>query len=393
MGAIASYINDYRTTKTIDAIIEETHANLRTRSPILNEIAPTKEYKSRDFLAYITNMVIPEAKIIGFGQEIPVARSGQFARIRADMVKMAISYAYDEETQWKMLEAMKLANLMGTSIEDQIDTAYVGQIVREGSNNDLARQIFGNVSNLVKSIMDKFDALTWEAIQTGGISYSTFGSNIPLSINFLNNASFDTSLHFPAALVATGSPTKKTNRWSDHENADGFQNLIDLHDQYIETNGFSADKIVMSRTLYNNLRQQQTTKDAARSIASVAIGTVSPDMINNVLESHGLPPIQLIDDKWQREDPDTQEKIDTRFIQDNRVTFVKNKMAIRAIGQTLESAVHPVEDGGTVINPKTGIFVETYEEKKSTILDVTRAIMVGLPVVPNAKLLMSQVVN
>ncbi|HEY9700872.1 MAG TPA: hypothetical protein V6C58_00400, partial [Allocoleopsis sp.] len=92
-------------------------------------------------------------------------------------------------------------------------------------------------------------------------------------------------------------------------------------------------------------------------------------------------------------DPLTQDKIDTRFVQDNRVTFIKKKMGIRAIGQTLESAVTTVEDGGTVINPKTGIFVETYEEKKSTILDVTRAIMVGLPVVVNSKLLMSQVVN
>lgn len=393
MGAIASYINDYRTVKQINAIVEETHANLRTRSELLNEAAPVKEYKSRDFLAYITNMLIPEAKIIGFGQEIPTARTGQFARIRADMVKMAIAYAYDEEMQWKMLEAMELANLKGTTIEDQIDTAYVGKIVREGSNNDLARQIFGNTANLVKSIMDKFDALTWEALQTGKINYSTFGTNIPITIDFLTNASYNTALHFPSALVATGNPAKKTNKWSDHENADGLQNLVDLHDQYIETNGFSADYIVMSRTLYNHLRQQATTKDAARSIASVAIGTVSPDMINNVLDAHGLPPIKPVDDKWQREDPLTQDKIDTRFVQDNRVTFIKKKMAIRAIGQTLESAVTTVEDGGTVINPKTGIFVETYEEKKSTILDVTRAIMVGLPVVVNSKLLMSQVVN
>lgn len=392
MGIISTYINDYRTTKTIDAIVEETNAFLRTRSECLNMVAPTKEYRSRDFLGIITDRLVPAAKIIAFGQEIPTVKQGRFRRFRADMFKIALSLAYDEELQWKMLEAMELANLKGVTVEDQMDS-YTGKIVREGSNMDLAKQIFGNVKSLVQGIMDKMDALTWEALQTGKISYQSVSSNIPIELDFLQGASYNTALHFPAALVNTGNPIKETNIWSDSENADGLQNLYNLHDQYIETNGFSADKIVMSRRLYNHLLQQQTTKEAARSITATAVGSVTPAMLNSSLEARGIPPIELVDDLYHTEDPQTMDLIPTKFVEIDRVTFLKKDMCIRAIGQTLESSTNTIEDGSMVPTPKTGIYVHTFEKMKSPILDVTEAIMIGVPIIMNSKLLMSQVVN
>lgn len=392
MAFIADYINDYRTVKKIDAIVEETNANLRTRSECLNMIAPVKEYRSRDFRGIITDRLVPAAKLIAFGQEIPTVRQGRFRQFTADMFKLALSLAFDEETQWKMLDAMKLANLQGVTVEDQID-AYTGQIVREGSDMDLALRLFGDVKSLVRGIMDKFDALAWEAIQTGQINYTSLNSNVTINLNFLQQAPYNTALHFPADLVATGNPIKKLNIWSDHENADGIANIYDLHDQYIDTNGFEADKVVLSRKAYSNLLQQQTTKDAARSTFTTAIGTISPSMLNEVLSSRGLPPLEIIDDLYHIEDPLTADLKPVKFVQQNRITFVKKDMCIRAIGQTLESSTNTIEDGSVVPNPKTGIYVRTFEKTKDPILDVTQAVMTGIPIIMNSKLLASQVID
>lgn len=390
MSLIAEYLNNHRTVKTVDFIVEDTLAFLKTRSEVLGKIAPIEEKQSKDLRGIITNQLVTPGKLIGYGQEIPTAKSGNFREVRASMFKMGLQHIYPEELQWRMLDAMKLANLQGVPVENVVDSIS-GKVSRRGSDNDLAVRLFGDVANLVRGIMDQFDAWTWEAIQTGKVQFTSY-SNETLNLDYTQGASVDMSLHFPADLVATGDPIKKNNMWSDHENANGLQNLYDLHEVWIDDNGSPADMIILGRRAYNNLQQQQTTKDAARSTFSSSVGTVSPQMLNETMIARGLPPIKIIDDQYQSEDADGN-LVNTKFIQPNRATFVKKNMASRYIGATIESVQEVVGGGASIPQVKTGIFVETKTLNKDTNLDATKAVMTGLPLIHNPKHLASQVID
>lgn len=390
MSLIAEYLNNHRTVKTVDFIVEDTLAFLKTRSEVLGKIAPIEEKQSKDLRGIITNQLVTPGKLIGYGQEIPTAKSGNFREVRASMFKMGLQHIYPEELQWRMLDAMKLANLQGVPVENVVDSIS-GKVSRRGSDNDLAIRLFGDVANLVRGIMDQFDAWTWEAIQTGKVQFTSY-SNETLNLDYTQGASVDMSLHFPADLVATGDPIKKNNMWSDHENANGLQNLYDLHEVWIDDNGSPADMIILGRRAYNNLQQQQTTKDAARSTFSSSVGTVSPQMLNETMIARGLPPIKIIDDQYQSEDA-YGNLVNTKFIQPNRATFVKKNMASRYIGATIESVQEVVGGGASIPQVKTGIFVETKTLNKDTNLDATKAVMTGLPLIHNPKHLASQVID
>jgi hypothetical protein len=390
MAYITDFTNEYKTAKVIDAIVDETLTNLLTRSEVLNKIAPVREYEDWNFLGLLTNNVRPVASVVGIGQEFPTTSSGSFEKVTAEMCKIALSIHYDEEKQVKMREAMHLAYLNNTQIQHEYDD-YTGTIVQRGVRNDLAKLIFGCIAALVQGVMDRLDSMTWEMLQTGALTIVDNRTLINKTIDFKKaGASYN---HFPAALTATGNPTKKLNKWTDYANADGLANLYDGLDTYVDTNGFPPDGIIMGRKAYNDLLQQATTKDAARSLAGYAsIGTVSPGMLNNVLEARGLPNIYLVDDRYQIEQED-KTIVNARFVADNRFLFFKNDMSQRAVAPTLESDRKTVEDGGHEFNVTPGLYVETYEKSKQPILDVSFAVIRGLPLTLNPKLFYSQIIK
>ena len=380
MAFIAGYLNEHLNAKQVDLIVDETLAYLRTRSTVLTDACPVREYDTRDFLGLLVNELNPIASIVAYGQELPTVQFGTFQKITAEMCKIGISRIYDEEMQWKMYDAMKLANLQGITIQDQL---LPDGTKAAGANNDLAMFLFGSIQKLVRSVMDRYDTLSWQALQTGEIDVTDSRTNIPVTIDYKDPGA--TYVHFPPDLITSVSPTETLNVWDSYTNSAGIQNMYDGVDTYIDTNGYPPDYIVMSRKLRNDLMLQDNTKDAATSVRGTSVGTVSIDMLNMIMEARTLPKIVIVDDRYQTED-EAKNIVNARFLDDRVFVFIKKDMGTRAIGPTLESSPVTIGDSSNLPQPKTGIYVATYEKQKQPPLDVTMAVMTGLPIFLNPKL-------
>lgn len=376
MAYIASWLNEQLQVKEADLVIEDTLANLKQRSGLLDKYVPLKNYSSRNFLMYVVQKVRTVASVIAYGAEPPTTRVGRFSKIDAKMFKSGISVYYDEEQQWEMKEALEKANWKGVQVQDQMMPD--GRVLK-GSNNDLAEMILGcggTIADVTRMIVDLLDSLTWQALQFGEINYTDTRTNAaPLILNYKDSsASYN---HFPSAL--SGS-----DLWNNYSTANGIANLEQDIETFIDTNGFAPKRIVMSRKLRRHLLNQESTKQALASISNSsaqvivnAVGTVSPEMLDNILQMRDLPPISIFDEQYEMEN-DNKEIIKTRFLNTDRYIFLNDQMGERAMGPTLEG------DG------QEGAYVVTREVKKFPPVDATQGVATLLPVFGNPKLMFSR---
>lgn len=369
MAYIASWLNDHLQAKQADLVVEDTLTNLKKRSGLLDAYIPMQTYSSRKFLAYVMKEINTIASVIAWGAEVPTTAQGGMRKITAEMLKTGLSYVYDEQDQWDMKEALELANARQVMVQDM--RTPDGTVIR-GTNNDLAKYLFGSLERLVRAQVDLLDSMTWQVLQTGQLSRTD--QRTQTSISFDYRDPYDTSYnHFPTALAGG-------NTWDQYSTANGIQDLYSAVSTYVDTNGFKPDAVVMSWKLHNDLMQQTSTKNAASSLTVTQVGQVSPDMLNVLLQNRGLPPIVLFDEMYEVED--SQKNVTkARFLNTNRFTFLTKEMGQRAMGTTLEG------DGAE------GVFVNTREVSKFPPVDASTAVSTQLPVFTNPKLLYSQAVK
>jgi hypothetical protein len=370
MGKIAEWLNEARQQKMADVVVNDTLDDLKRRDlTVLDPYVPFKTYSSRDFTAYITEQINVLASVTAIGQEPPVTNQGTFRKITAEMTKTSLAHIWDEEFQWRMKQAMEEAAYKRIQVNMSRDSN--GKPI-SGTNDDLAKFIFGTVERIARSNVELLNQMTWQVLQYGKLDRTDPRTGIRLELNYVNP--YDTSYnHFPAALTSTA-------RWSELTTANGIQDLYDAVDDYLDTNGFAPDCIYMSRKLKNLLMQQTSTKNAASSLTVTQVGTVSPNMLDALTDARDIPRIKTYDEKYRNEFAN-QTIANSRFLNDNRFVFVKEKMGERAMGPTLEN------DG------KEGIYVTTYEKEKVPPVDVTQSVAMVLPVFPDSKLMYSRQVS
>lgn len=369
MAYIAQWLNEQLNAKQADMVIDDTLTNLRKRSKILDKYVPLKTYDGRKFLMYVVKELNTIASVIAYGAEVPISAQGTMRKITAEMLKSGLSYRYDEETQWAMKEAMELSNAKGVSVQSARNAD--GSVI-QGSDNDLARFLYGTIERLVRSQVDLLDSMTWQIVQTGQLN--RVDSRTSQSMNLDYRDVYDTSYnHFPNAL--TGSDT-----WDQIATANGINDLYNAVSTYVDTNGYKPAEILMSWKLHNELMQQASTKNSASSLTVTQVGQVSPDMLAALLNARGLPPISLFDEMYEQENTDKSVS-KARFLNSNRFVFLNESMGQRAMGATIES-------GGT-----QGIYVQTREVSKFPPVDQTISVASMIPVFGNPKLMYSQQVR
>lgn len=389
MALIETFLNTKVAAKTADTIVNETLRYLIERSDVLKECVPIKETQSFDWKGLLFKEEAPVATLLADDGEIPLRSFGKFNEVIASGFNIVDSYMYDESTMKSMYKAMSDANLQGTSVMSYRDEK--GNITKPGTNDDLAQIIFGSIATLTKGIVDKLDALTWEALQTGAISNSSLNTNVSIqTINYKDpNADYN---HFPTALTDTGNSVSVLNRWSDYENADGISNLYSAIDTWIDTNGFQPKYICMSRKAFNHLRQQKSTQRAVASSFNT-LGIVSAERLldtikNNYIESE----IKIIEDRYQvRDARGAVQRV--RFLNEDTIVFMHPQMGQRWVAPTIDSVTSTVEEGNTVIKPKPGLFIKTYEKQTQPKQDVTYGKMTAAPVFLEPKLFFSWKIN
>lgn len=388
MVSISGFLNERFIAKQIDALVDETESRLLTRKHLIDKYFPTRTFETRNFMGLLTRKVVPAAMIVGYGAEIPVQSFGSAEKMAAQLCKLAASRMYDEIQQWEMQEAYKLGGYMYNKIQT-IHRPDGG--TERGANNDLALALFGDIKDLLDGIVDRMDAMKWQVVQTGAVDVKDNKTGAIVTLDFKKEDA--TYNHFPVPLIATGNTvTPNLNKWSDATNAQGLQNLADLVDLYDDTNGFIPDEIVMHRKLWRKFLDQKSTRDAARAMTVTEIGLVSDDLGQKLLEKRDLPKVSLFGEKYQEQLPNG-DIVDTNFLNTNRIVFLKQDMGISAIGPTIESSTNVIGSGKDVPEPKSGIYLTTYQETKMPVRDVSTAVATFLPIVMNPKLLMSQVVD
>lgn len=383
MGAVADWLNESLQNKEVDIIVEDTLARLKQRDKIIDRFLPIKEYDSRNFLAYVVRKINTLASVIAYGGEIPSTRQGKLSKVSAQMLKIALARTYDEETQWQIIESMDIAGAKGVTVQDRMTPE--GSIIK-GANDSLAQFLFGGVESLSQAVMDTLDVMAWQCLQFGKVDFYDARLNTTTVIDW-KDAEQDYN-HFPTALVATGNTADTSlNLWTDYEYADPLQTLVNAQETYHDTNGFQPTAIILSRRLRNDILQCNSTKEAARSMQSAPyLGAVAPNVLNILLEARELPPIITFDEMYEIENSEG-DVTKGRFFNDNRFAFLSEDMGLRAIGVTLESR------GSFDEMPISGLHVETYEKKKTPVIDETIAVCTAVPIIMNPKLLYSQQVK
>jgi len=371
MAFIADWLNEGLQAKQADLIVDDTLSNLRQRSGLLDQYLPLKTYDGRKFLAYVVKEINTIASIVAYGAELPTASQGGFRKITAEMLKMGLTIPYDEETLWDMKEAAELATAKGVLVQD-IRTPD-GTIV-QGSNNELAKYLFGSLERLVKSMVDLLDALTWQVLYTGAVNYTDSRTNVTFSVDYKEPGA--TYNMFPASLA--GDAVKD---WVTGSAPNGIQDLYSAVDNYVDVNGFLPDAIAMSRKAVNALMQQATTKNAASSLTVTQVGTVSPNLLAAVLDARGIPNIITFDEQYELEN--TAKVVSAaRFLPTNRYVFLSKNMGERALGQVLEAG-----NSGT-----RGIYTVAREIQKIPPVDALQTVATGLPLITRPKYLGSQII-
>lgn len=362
MGWIATWLSEQTQAGMADLVVEDTLTDLKRREKLLDKYIPFETYRTREFLAYVVEEINTLASVMPYGVEPPVTQHGTFRKITAELLKTGLSYLYDEERQWEMKRAMEEAMAKKIMVMD-IPDPVTGEVIR-GTNNDLAKYLFGTIERIAASQVEVLNFLTWQALQTGAIDYTDprTGAKVTLDYRNPNDTSYN---HFPSALSGADA-------WDQYATANGIRDLYNDIETYLDTNGYRPSAIVMSHRLRNHLMQQQATKDSASSLTVTQVGTVSPDMLGKVLEARDLPPIITFDEQYQNE-YDNKQTYKARFLNDNRYVFLTEGMGQRAMGPTIES------DGAE------GVYVATREVSKFPSVDATQAVATILPVFPDPK--------
>ena len=363
MSPIEAFLKEARAAKAADLVINNTLRQTKERSKVLNTYVPLIEKTGRDWLAYIGTTVDPIASLVATGQDYPEAKKGDFSRIQARNFKAAISYHWDEDTQWRMQEVSEIAKLRNITIQNiQVSEGKV----QLGQDNELAKVIFGSVASLVRGHINLIDYLAWQTLQTGKMAYTDRRTGLNVSLNWLKALPVR-RCNFPFPVYQTdfnGTETVDSLKrdWTQHETADPLQDLVDMHANYKYVNGFPADEIAISERLMLNMVRCKSVKEAvvaANVIGNIITGTPSIDQLNEVMTRRFLPKFVLVDDRVEITD-ETGASIPTRVLDEGTIVFLSRQAQFnRILGGTLEN-------GG-----RSGVYVNTYTKAGDPPLSIT----------------------
>lgn len=227
-----------------------------------------------------------------------------------------------------------------------------------------------DAERMVKSIMARMELARGDALVNGSVTISENG--LMVQADFGRSGSMS---------VAPGT------LWSDLTNATPLTNLFTWKEAYISANGEMPGAIVTSTRVLNYMLRNAEI----RALAATAIGTptlVSPSMLTQVLEAHGLPPVQTYD---------AQIKVNgsaTRVVADDRLLLLpmagdasspeSSDLGATLWGTTVEatSPKYSIELG-----EEPGIVAGSYEDEDPIAL-WTKASAIGLPILANPDLAM-----
>jgi len=395
MGYVNNFLTDKLQAKIADKLIDDTMFRRMQRSGLLQEFMPFTTYDTEDFVMYITETVAPIASVVAKGGEIPTTGFGSFGKINIEAARIALARQFDTAQQDQMKKLMEEAQYKRMEIISGIDPSS-GKF--STMNNGLVKTIFGSVERLVEGVVDAMLQMAWQLVSTGSITIQDPRTKMQFSLQFREIGQPYDTLQFPAPLTNSGSTATPTlNIWTDSQYADGIGLLEQMCLNYVDTNGYLPDAIVMSQRANVYLRNQQSTIVRARQAAGLAqVGSVSKMMLKEILASNEIPEIRTFDEFYDMELTLPSNNTNTRspsiqrarFLPENTVVMLKQGMGEIGLGKTIEMLDIKPEDG-RISNMESSLMVRSFVKSKIPMLDELQAFGAALPVIPSLKRLSS----
>ena len=384
MAYITQWLNEQMQARTADSIIDDTLHYLKSRNKLLDGFMPVTTYDTFDVLKYVVQDLRTVASVIPFGGEIPLRNQGRFTKLTGELFKIGTGRRYDEERQIALRKAMEEAELKGINVQNIYDPESA-QLVQQGTNSSLADYLFGTIADVAQEMGDLLHALSWQSVQFGVVNYQDPFTNLSLSLDYRDPeadygyAPHGVMAHFPSDLTGTA------NDWTQSSTADGLRDIEEDVEQYIETNGFPPDVIVMSRHLRRHLINQESTRRATAQVINSNGGVIVENsgqvgyrQLDMLLQDRELPQLAIYDEQYHQEDTSGKVVGRRRFLNQDRYVFLKRGMGEQVMGPTLEADFAP------------GMHVVTRQVREYPHVDATQGVATALPLIPNPKLLFSR---
>jgi hypothetical protein len=380
MAAIASWINEELQHQEAMMTIDDSFIEVLREEGVLELYMPKKVYDSFDFIDYIVEQIIPTAYVVAYDADLPTEDFGTIQKISGELFKVGLQHQFDEKRQIQLVKAIKLARAQNTAVQD-IQTSW-GEIIK-GSNEGLARYIFGTVGTVTQGLVRRLKAISWQAVQYGVVDYTDPMTKSKLQLDYRDpNATYGYApygklAHFPPALAGG-------DRWDQYATANGLRDIKNWCRQYKDDTGRPPDGVAISEDGWEHLKLQDSTRKALAAIYNTTAGTaventgiVGDEMLGVLVRRLQLPVVHLVEEKYLERDLTTKQRKEVRYSAENRLTFLCKGMGEMAIGPTVENDM------------AAGPHVVARELTYSPPRDAIQGVMTGLPVIPNPKLLFS----
>lgn len=382
MGWISNWINEEDQAREAALTIDETLTDLMVREELETPFIPKKMYSDRNFVNYVINKVAPVASVIAYGSELPNETFGDFRKNSGKLFKAGLSYMYDEELQWDMRDAIRLAADRRISVQNVVQTG--GRVI-PGSNNSLADLIFGSIETMTIGLHDLLRLHTYQPIQFGFANYTDPRTGASHKLDYRDPtadwgfAPYGNFAHFPPDLAGA-------ERWTQYATANPLQRIRDDVEVYEDTTGRKPDAIMMSKKARQHMMLCESTRQAFAAVINTSagivvnnVGLVDPVMINTLMDRLELPQILVNDEKYKTRNPLTKKLINQRFFNEDRYSFLCHNMGEQAFGPVMENN-----------GEGAGPYIVAREIKNFPPEDALQGVATMLPVFPDPKLLFSR---
>lgn len=384
----------------IQDIINITDFQRLQRTNPFHGYLPTKFIQSTDYEGLRADYQTPIGSLVGLDQTAPPVRGGKLQNFQVDFVKIVSRRVFTEAEQEKLYRATNEHGLnlgittypgkdfMGRNLppikgmNGKLDMGWVHP------GHDIADFFFTTgIVHRRQAVWDTMDYLTAQCVQFGRASYIDPATRYRIDLDWRDpDADYD---NFPPPLTQTGNTVDpQFNDWSDLEFANGLQFLRNFHQEYIDRNGFVADKTIMTRRTYYRLLDQEQTKRALQPYIAYGaqLSLVSMEEFNKYIKNYDIPPIQLVEDKFDIINADGTISR-ANFFNNNRVTFMKRNMGARYWGVVMQSKL------GLEGAPRPGLYSDIIRPRRDSAQRIAYAEGKGIPVIYNLKALQSRQVS
>ncbi|PLS68527.1 MAG: hypothetical protein CV045_07380 [Cyanobacteria bacterium M5B4] len=359
---IESFLKQQRVARQAEKVIDITQGFLKNRNPILNEMFPLSNRDGKDWLQYIVEETDPIASIVSPTQEFPAWQGNKFIQVLDRMPSAALSIIWDAEMQERAKEVADYVGDVTISTEElftdvgqskvDLNSSLTNTNTSHSKYESLVKHLFGSEIKLINAHYNIIDILAYQLLQTGTINYIDPRTQRRVVYDWRKVVS-STYNHFPdvgkdiAYFNQNGAdkPNIAGNNvrdWTKWATADGLEDLYSMAYAYREDMGKYPDFIMMSTQAMYNLLKQESTKRAVvdtKLLGNVnLVGTVTLEIVNNILASKGLPNITLNDDQYTLDDLNTGNTITRqRFLDPTVVVMGSRNMGERVFGSVVDN--------------------------------------------------------